>query len=179
MLRPRSRGWGSLLALVLLLPACGDASDETAEPDSAASATENSRATTVAAPSTTAAPAAPPVELPVPGEAWDLLFFGFDDVFTPLTAELYAEHVAGSLGTEVRLSRPSGFEHVWATNLLAQLKGERYPPLGDLVPPAEVIVLLSRPGESTDGSDDYIVEDFERCRVEWDCFFAGLRVLES
>jgi len=132
----------------------GSAVDETADVESVTTTTESPTSTTVLETA---------FELPAPGEGWDLLFFGFDDVLTERTAELYAEAVAEMLGTEVRLSRPSGFDHVWAATMLAQLKGDRYPPLGDMVPPAEIIVLLSRPGESGDGSDAYVVEDFERC----------------
>jgi hypothetical protein len=105
----------------------------------------------------------PDVKPPGEGEPWDILFFGFDDVFTRLPGQFYADQLSAELGVEMRLFEPPGFDHVWAATLVEQLRGDRYPPLGDFVPPAEVIVLLSRPGESPGGEDEYIVEDFERC----------------
>lgn len=155
-----------LLVLLSLVPACGGVEDVTVVTTAAEQATTGTnhvRGTTAASISTSTTEPATVVERPAPGEPWDLTFFGFDDVLSELTAELYAEAVADALGTEVRLARPAGFDHVWAATLLPQLRGDRYPPLGYLVPTAEIIVLLSRPGERNDGSDEYIVEDFERC----------------
>ena len=165
--------WCLGVALVVsLLAACGDSTEGDADtaPAPAASTTTTSTPTTDTVASTTAASTTladkaelSNIEPPGEGEPWDIVFFGFDDVFTRLPGELYADQLTEALGVEMRLFEPPGFDYVWAATLVEQLRGDRYPPLGDYVPPAEVIVLLSRPGESPDGEDEHIVEDFERC----------------
>ena len=151
---------------ISLLAACGNSTESGAV---ATQAPANSTTTTTAAATSTTTTTVPDttetsaVQPPGEGEPWDILFFGFDDVFTRLPGQLYAEQLAGELGVEMRLYEPPGFDHVWAATLINQLRGDRYPPLGDYVPPAEVIVLLSRPGASPGGEDEHIVEDFERC----------------
>jgi hypothetical protein len=171
-MRPFTVRWLVPLTLVvLLLPACSDSGDEAANATlapttTAAAVTTTTAPTTTVAPATTTTTTTVPesvVALPGPGEPWDLLFFGFDDVFTQQPAELYGALAADELGVDVRTVQPAGFSHVWAATLLARLYGTVYPPLGEYVPPAEIIVLFSRPGEALDGFDDYIVEDFERC----------------
>ena len=159
-----------LVLVVLLLAACGGSSDESADTTLAPITTELATITTTASTTTAATTTTDPdaedvvvVEPPGEGDPWDILFFGFDDVFTRLAGQLYADQLAQELDVEMRLYEPPGFDHVWAATLVEQLRGDRYPPLGDYVPPAEVIVLLSRPGELPDGEDEYIVEDFERC----------------
>ena len=144
--------------VVLLLAACGESSDESADTTLAPPTTEQATTTTVPETADVAV-----VEPPGEGDPWDILFFGFDDVFTRLAGQLYADQLAQELDVEMRLFEPLGFDHVWAATLVEQLRGDRYPPLGDYVPPAEVIVLLSRPGESPGGEDEMIVEDFEGC----------------
>ncbi len=70
---------------------------------------------------------------------------------------------ADELGVEVQPVQPPGFDYVWAAIMLPLLQDAAYPPLDHYVPPAEIIVLFSRPGETPDGTEAYIVEDFERC----------------
>ena len=106
---------------------------------------------------------AEPIEVPGPGEPWDVLFLGFDDVFTRAVGEQYGAALEDDLGVGVTVFEPTGFDHVWAAMLVDQLTGDRYPPLDDAVPPAEVIVLLSRPGESANGADEHLADDFEAC----------------
>lgn len=114
--------------------------------------------------STVASQGAPePIEMPGPGDPRDVLFIGFDDVFTRAVGTQYGEALTGELGVDVNVVEPTGFDHVFTALLLDQLRGNRYPPLDDAVPPAEIIVLLSRPGESANGADDPIEDDFEAC----------------
>lgn len=169
-MRPLSFRWLATCALlVILLPACGGSGDEVA--DATLAPTTTAAATTTTAPTATAAPATTTattvtedvVTLPDPGEPWDLLFFGQEDVFTRQLAEKYAALASDELGVEVRPVQPPGFDYVWAAIMLPRLQGAAYPPLDQYVAPAEIIVLFSRPGETPDGTEAYIVEDFERC----------------
>jgi len=170
-MRPLSARW--LIPVVfaaVLLSACGEASDETADTTLAPATTTAAATTPTIAPTTTVAPvttttttiAVEMVTLPGPGEPWDLLFFGQEDLFTRQLPDEYAAVAADELGVEVRSVQPPGFDYVYAANMSGQLQGA-YPPVDQYVPPAEIIVLLSRPGNSGDGSDDYIADDFERC----------------
>jgi hypothetical protein len=93
-----------------------------------------------------------------------LLFFGYEHALTRLPGELYAAQAADILDAPVQLFEPPGFDHVYTAMLVEQLKGDRYPPLGELVPPAEIIVLWSRPGFAPDGSDSYIQVDSDNCQ---------------
>lgn len=158
--------WVALLACcVLLLPACGDSGDDTAE----ATITPTTEAPpTTAVPTSIAQSSTPPTVtagagLPGPGEPWDVLFIGNDHALTRLPGELYAGHAAEVLDAEVRLFEPPGFDHVYTAMFVDQLKGDRYPPLGEYVPPAEIIVLWSRPGFAPDGSDTHIQVDWDNC----------------
>lgn len=138
--------WG--LALVLLLTACGSSTDAT---------------TTTATDADTNGGSVDSIDVPGPGDPWDVLFLGFDDVFTRSVGEEFGGALADDLGVEVRVFEPPGFDHVWAATLVGQLRGDRYPPLDHTVAPAEIIVMLSRPGEADDGADDHIEDDFELC----------------
>ena len=101
--------------------------------------------------------------LPAPGEPWDLLYVGFEDVFTRLPAELYAERASAALGVEVRMTHPSGFEHLYVSNQLQHVRGMRFPPLDEAVREAEIIVLLTRPDPDDEGPMGHINKDFLRC----------------
>jgi len=171
MVRPLSVRWLVPFALVvLLLPACGDSADEAADTTLAPTTTAAAVTTTTIAPATTVAPATTTttvaeemVTLPGPGEPWDLLFFGQEDIFTRQLPEEYAALATDELGVEVRPVQPPGFDYIWAAIMLPKLQGAAYPPVDHYVPPAEIIVLFSRPGEAPEGRDANIVEDFERC----------------
>jgi hypothetical protein len=168
-MRPVSFGWLTTCALVvLMLPACGGSGDDAADAPLAPATTAVATTTTAAPVTTTAAPvtttvAEDVVMLPGSGEPWDLLFFGQEDILTRQLPEEYAALASNELSVEVRPIQPPGFDYVWAAIMLPRLQGAAYPPLDHYVPPAEIIVLFSRPGETPDGSEANIVEDFERC----------------
>jgi hypothetical protein len=163
-----------LTLVVLLLPACSDAADEIADTTLAPATTEAVSTATTAAANATATPptmssttgADAVVELPAPGEPWDVLYFGFDDLFTRLPAELYVERAVAALGVEVRMTHPSGFEHLYASSQLAQLRGERFPPLGEAARDAEIIVVLTRQDNIQEGPMGRINDDYLRCTWE-------------
>lgn len=129
----------------------------------AACSSSDSTASSVTSVATAATVADESVLLPGPGEPWDVLFFAQEDIFTRDLAVEYASLASDELGVEVRSFQPLGFDYVWAAILVPQLQGTAYPPLDEFVPPAEIIVLFSRPGEAPEGRDENIVEDFERC----------------
>jgi hypothetical protein len=129
----------------------------------AACSSSDSSASSVTSMTTAVAVADESVLLPGPGEPWDVLFFTQEDIFTRDLAVEYASLASAELGVEVRSFQPLGFDYVWAAILVPQLRGTAYPPLDEFVPPAEIIVLFSRPGEAPEGRDQNIVEDFERC----------------
>jgi hypothetical protein len=160
------RGWVTAVLALSLLAACGESSQNDTETTSALmSSTTAAPITTTTVPTSTSSTVSEVSDVEPPGEGkpWDILFLGFDDVFTRLPGQLYADQLSEEMDIEMRLYEPSGFDHVFAATLIEQLRGDRYPPLGDYVPPAEAIVLLSRPGASLDGDDKYTAEDFRRC----------------
>ena len=166
-MRPLSLRWLILSTVIVLMStACGDSGDATSETTIAPSTTVEETTTTpstTTAPSSTTSTVEAEIALPGPGEPWDLLFFGVDEILTRQLGELYADYAADALAVEVRLYEPPGFDHVYAAQLVGKLKGVIYPPLGEFVPPAEIIVLMGRPGATSDGSDDHIADDFENC----------------
>ena len=107
-----------------------------------------------------------PTTWPEPGEPWDLLYFGFDDLFTRESAELYVELASAAAGVEIRTTHPSGWEHLYVSNQLPFLRNERFPELGEAARSAEMIVLLSRPSPADDGPMAVIYDDFMRCGWE-------------
>lgn len=161
-----------VIAFVLaaaLLPACGDAAED---PPRLPDAAETTVSTTTAASTTTAPTSAPSAtstetpQLPAPGEPWDLLFFGFDDLFTRLTADMYAERASETLGVEISMTHPAGFEHLYGSSQLAMLRGERFPSLDDAARGAEIIVVLTRQDPVDDGHMGRINDDYLRCTWE-------------
>ncbi|MCP4306358.1 MAG: hypothetical protein GY788_16130 [bacterium] len=158
--------WLVLIALVvLLLPACGDSDVDGA--DTTQDATDSTTTTLVVTTTTAAPPAATEdvsvTELPGEGDPWDVLSIGAEELLTRLPGELYADHLADALSVEVRLDEPFGADHAYATTLVQQLSGDRWPSLEESVPPAEVIVLLARPGGPDASADDHIEDDFLAC----------------
>ncbi len=175
MMRPRSLGWLlPLILVVVLLPGCSDAVDEIAGTTLASAATESTSSATTTAPGTTATPpttssttvAEAVVQLPGPGEPWDLLYFNHYDLFTGLPAELYVERAVEALGVDVGMTHPEGFNHLYASNQLAHLRDERYPLLGEAAQDAEIIVVLTRQDPIHEGPMGRINDDFERCTWE-------------
>jgi len=110
--------WVALLACcVLLLPACGDSGDDTAEATVAPTteATSTTAVPTTTAQSSTSTTVTAGAGLPGPGEPWDVLFIGYDHALTRLPGELYAGHAADVLDAEVRWSRtPDDESFTWA-----------------------------------------------------------------
>ncbi len=161
--------WAVLLACcVFLLPACGDSADDTAEATVAPTieATSTTAAPTTTAQSSTSTTVAAEIGLPGPGEPWDVLFIAYDDGATQSPGELYAAKAADILDVEVRFFEPPGFDHTYTAMFVEQLRGNRYPSLGEYVPGAEIIVLWTRPGFAPDGADNHIQVDYDNCHRE-------------
>lgn len=148
----------------ILVGACGGGGGDDATETTADVATTTSVPVTTT--STEATPTTTDDALPPPGEPWDLLFLGFDDLLTRQTAELYADGAAEALGAEIRLTHPSGFEHLYASTQLAQLRGERFPFLDEAAADAEIIVMLTRQDPAEEGPMSRINDDFLRCTWE-------------
>ncbi len=173
MMRPLSLRWLVPLALVvLLLPACSDSGDEAADTTLAPTSTTEAM-TTTAAPTTTV-PATTPtsttlaessVALPGPGEAWDMLVFSVEYVFGEEFLAMYEQEAEAALGVEVNAAYAAGIDET-AWKILQHLRDEAYPPLGDLVREAEIIVMLAYPEESYDGDTGAIDVDGKNCRYE-------------
>ena len=114
-----------VLGVILVAASCGGLQEEVATKAVDQSTTQSTTKATAAPPSATVSPtttsttvAEVGVELPDPGEPWDLLFFGFDDVLTEAVAERYTELAVEALGVEVTLLVPqdsitSGLQPCW------------------------------------------------------------------
>lgn len=163
-----------VVLVVLLLAACGDSADEAA--DTTVAATTSEATTTTAAVTTTVAPttttvavttteALPVVEVPGPGEPWDMLVLSsIYDLGEEFLATYEAEAEA-TLGVDVNAVF-AGNPNASAWELLQVLRGDAYPPLDDLARQAEVVLLIAYPDLSYDGEPGEIDDDSANCWYE-------------
>ena len=120
--------------------------------------------TTTATTATTEA--TPAIDMPGPGEPWDLLFIRQSWYHSDLVPQLYAELAAEALGVEIRL-HDVPHDPRDASLVLAELRGVAHPPLGDLARQAEIIVVggeseLSGPNRTETTLDS----EFQKCNSE-------------
>ena len=126
--------------------------------------TTTAPATTTIVQETTTTEAVPAVEVPGPGEPWDLLFIRNSIYLSEKVPELYAQLAEDALGIEIRLLDAGGLDPRYAWQVLAQLQNESHPPLGDAARQAEIIVVYGDPEDSGPNHSETVIDDeFENC----------------
>jgi hypothetical protein len=110
---------------------------------------DSESAPTTAAATTTVATSG--VQIPVPGEAWDLLYISDSGGWG--VADLLADEASEALGVEVRVHDESEGGRLSAATVLERLRDETTPSYTDLVGGAEIIVVYGNPEGSGYTSD--------------------------
>lgn len=154
MLR-RSLSFG--VAAILAVAGCSQSGDTGVDETVTTATVAATRVETTAmatVPTTTVASAItstnPAVELPAPGEPWDLLYLSSSYGWG--VADPYGEHASEALGVPINVHDHS-IGGLTAVEALAHIQDDRYPPLADLVRDAEIIVVYGSPRHSGVKSD--------------------------
>lgn len=141
----------SCTVVVLLLAACSGSSDESADTTLAPSTTE--QATTTVAAVTTTTEVLPDVEVPGPGEPWDVLFIADrSSTIGDVVSEAYRNRAEDAVGAEVR-ELESSVPYPRLSTVLDALRDDDFEWMSDRVREAEIIVIQTWPHETLKGTE--------------------------
>lgn len=110
----------------------------------------------------TAAPAVSGVELPGPGEPWDVLIIAHGRRLGEAFPQMYVERAEQQLGVQVNLHYNEGI-HGYAPTVLRHMGGGGYPDLSDQIKQAEIILLQTWPAEVDDDAETPINAAGQTC----------------